>query len=236
MAIATAASWGKTGAASTSQTVTISGAATGDLLIAIGYSFSNTTESYNSPAFTDNGTGSVWTNRADSGYVQRNRVIMGEAVVGAIAPTTVTVSLTGGGGQDIAIVVLRVTGALAVSPYDASVANSQTSATPSTAALTTTNANDLIVIGLSHDGATTSLTKPTGFTQSADAAGNSTNSSAASEPYASAWQVVSATQAAATYQWALGASRNAVMVSGAWQAIGGGGAVVVEQLAALGVG
>lgn len=217
MAIAVANSWGAN-SATASATVTIAGVATGDLLIAFGFGFSTTSITFNTPGFTDNGVGSSWANHPDSGYVNRTRVIGADTIVGATPPTTVTATHNGGGGSTSAIAVLRVTGAASSAAHDASVGNAAVSATPSTAALTTLNANDLIAIALSHDNATTTLVKPTGFTQSASAVGSSTNTDATNIPYAVAWQVVSLIQSGATYQWTCGASVDAEMVAGGWKA------------------
>jgi len=229
MAIAVANSWGNTAAAAT-VSVTVSGVQVGELLIAIAFGFGNSTLTWNTPAFTDNGTGSVWTNRADSGYITRSRVQVGETVVGSAAPTTVTATGDAGTGG-CAMSVLRVTGAASSATHDASVGGGQVSAAPAAPALTTTNANDLIVVGLTHDGALTTLTAPTGFSQSADAVGNSTSSVVTIVPYATGWKVVSAAQSAQTYAWALGASRNAVMIAGGWKAAAAGGAGLPQSFA-----
>lgn len=195
-----------------------SGLATGDLLVACVFAFSSGAGDAGAIVLTDNGVGSAWSsNRVNSGFVTRNRVIQGDTIIGATPPTTITVTMNTAGWNDIAMALIRCTGAASSSPFDAGIGNSQVSAAPATGTLVTTNANDIIICALTHDGATTGLTAPSGFSQSADSVGNSTSSSAASEPYATGWQVVSATQNQ-TYAWALGASRNAVMAVGGWQA------------------
>lgn len=220
MPIAEASSSGMTGSSTQVQTCPVpSGLATGDLLIACVYAFSSGAGDAGAIALSDNGVGSVWSsNRVNSGFVTRNRVVMGDTIVGATPPSTITVTMNTAAWNDIAMALIRCTGSAASGFFDAGIGNSQTSATPVTGTLTTTNANDIIICALTHDGATTTLVAPSGFSQAVSGAGNSTNTDATTEPYASGWEVVAATQNQ-TYQWTLGASRNAVMAVGAWKAL-----------------
>jgi hypothetical protein len=217
MAIACAQSWGSNNA-SNSVAQTISGVQTGELLVCISLCFGTSSFTVNTP--TDNGTGSAWNVRADTGYVTRSRVTIAETIVGATPPTSVTASASASCSA-IAVMVFRVTGAGGSGAvYDNAVGNSQVSSTPSTGALTTTNANDLLIVGLTHDNSTTSLTQPTGFTL------GPVNTSATVEPYIGAFEVVSSIQTAATYQFTLGASCDAVMVSAGYKAAAGGAAFI----------
>jgi hypothetical protein len=215
-AIAVGNSWGSN-AATNSVAQTISGVQTGELLVCISLCFGSSSFTVNNP--TDNGAGSSWATRVDTGYVTRSRVTVADTIVGATPPTSVTASASGSCSA-IATCVFRVTGAAGSgSVYDNSVGDGQVSATPATGALTTVNANDLLIVGLTHDGATTSLTQPTGFSA------GPINTSASVEPYCSGYEGVSAIQTAATYQFTLGASRNAVMVAAAYKAASAAAAI-----------
>lgn len=112
---------------------------------------------YTRDAHNENGTPSTYTN-SSSIQIWRCTNITG----GANFKITVT-KHTGGGVFYPSFAAIEVSG-LQASPIDAlSAGDSATNTTPDTGTWTTTNANDLLVIGVASDGSP-AITTPTGFT------------------------------------------------------------------------
>lgn len=199
MALAVANSWSSvTTAIAINQAV--SGFAAGELAIVLGYGFESSTG--NTFIITDDSGGAnTYNKRAESTQdgTFRSSCVIYESVV-LSAPTSIGIAFAGLPNTAYAIAVLRVTGATAT-PFDQAGATTSSADDPSAPSITTTSADEIIVVGLDHDGADTTFAAPTDFTMQQSLESNS------EQCYACATRIVSAT-ATYTPQWTTGAARD----------------------------
>jgi len=137
-------------------------------------------------------------------------------------PTGTPATITGhvSATSDMAIVVYEISGCSS-SPYDVS-NNTETASTaaPPTGAITTTQASEILITGVTQDGATSVATAPSGFTIGPK------NDDATLEVYASAHQIVSTIQTAFNPTWAYGSARNCDAAIAAFKEGSAGGSPV----------
>jgi hypothetical protein len=153
-----------TTAAGAAVTVTIS-TTPGNLLVIFTEENANGTSTV---AITDSSGGTnVWTQTA-CGYsntisdVIRCAMFFSPTTVGV---TTVTATWSGGITSNVEMIVFEISGAAASSVEDSSVKNNGTSSTTATSgALTTANANDILIFGVHSVGGVTGFTAGSGFT------------------------------------------------------------------------
>jgi hypothetical protein len=173
-----------TGTGNTSLTVTLGAASTaGNLLVAFVRQGENQTDTPTITGWTVVGDTTGWgTSRARMLYREN---------APSVSSVTVNYS-TGGGVTRPSMVVMEISGAATTSPLDSWAQATEGTIVVSTlasGALTTTNANDIIVFGQDVGGDQASWTQPAGFTLPA---------TAQDVRDALAYQVVSATQAGIT--------------------------------------
>ena len=208
MALAVANSW-QNSAVSTFVAVTVSGFNAGDLCVTLAYGFDtasgdtfiiqdDVTNTYSKPAET-----------TQDGTTFRSWAALFYSVV-TTPPTSVSVAATGFPSIEMNAVVLRITGNHS-SPFDQANKRTQTADDPTNNSITTTQADEIIVCGLTHDGPDTTFDPPTGFTMAQE------KETASGNPFAAAYQIVSST---GTYspQWLTGASRDYAMVISSFKA------------------
>jgi len=144
-------------------------------------------------------------------FRQINAAFLAKASSGGANTVTMTVSAA----ADISIEIYELSG---IDGFDQCLETQQTSATPLTGSLTNTKANSRLFASVSHDGADTTITPASGWTQREE------NESTSGSDYSTADKVVSSA-GSQSHQWALGASRDASMliVCFAETTAGGGG-------------
>ncbi len=204
MAIAVAGSRVGTTAAVSSIAIDVStlGIQAGDTLVALTCKFNTSNVAILAPSDTGSNT---WTAQAASAWDATFRATVGAAwAVVATVPTSVTV--WSAATADMSGVVLRLTGAHASAPYDVSAANTATSAAPVSSSVTPAEDNELVIVGLVHDGGDTTLAMASGWTEQAKLESN------AVQAYIVGYKLISPA-AATTHTWALGASRDAGMAA-----------------------
>lgn len=223
MSLAVPASWTNFGAVNTVD-VTVTGFQVGDLIHVETYWFANADIPPNTPS---DDVGNVYTpeNRTVWDSTFRCAIITAWAIV-ATPPATITCStaLTNG----IQGLVARVTGA-AAAPYDISAGATQTSATPSAAAISTAQADEVVFAAQTHDGGTTTLGQPSGYAilQEIEDATNF--------PIQSSYKVYNSLQSGLTLGFSNGASRDVAMLVTAYKAAGSSPAgILVPQHLAVG--
>lgn len=224
MALAVPKTWSArvSGAASLTINLTAASILAGDLLHVETSLFDGTTLTVGAPTDSAGNTYTQPPGATDSGWTATFRSIIGSArtVVGT-APTSVVVKKGTGGNstQDIAGVVCHVTGADTSAPLDQANANHVgSSSAPAHTAMTTTNPNDVLFVGLTHDGGNLTCTKPTGFTQ-----GETNGNGATGEPYANGYEIVSSIQTAFAPAWSLSGAANIGLCFTSYKAAAGGG-------------
>lgn len=211
MSLAVPASF-ENGGSGASLACTVSGFAAGDLAVVFGFTFGSSAPGAMLVSDSVGGGVNTYNKRRENVWSATFRSIgaMWDSVI-VSAPTSITLTQEGTpGGTPYGIVVVRVTGASS-SPFDQSNLRSQTADDPTNNSITTTQADEIIICGLCHDGADTTFDPPTSFTMAQEEESN------ANQGYAVAYRIVTAT---GTYspQWVTGASRDYTMTVGSWKA------------------
>lgn len=218
MAIAHAQSWSGAAAGVSSLGVAVTGFGATDVCVVSTVLFNNVSTAIGTP--TDD-VGNTYTPRTAVVWDATFRQIAGAATtVTATGPATVT-GRTSAGSADMRIAVSRITGANTTTPYDTGNTNKQTTTTPVSGAITTGQANTLVIAAGSHDGADTTLSEDSGGGWSLAIEVESNAIACINVPY----KVFSSIQTGLTHTWTLGASRDWSSTIISLNAAGGGSTV-----------
>lgn len=212
MALAVANSWQSVGGSTFTKAVTVSGFVAGDLCVVGGFAFNNSPGD-TLAAVTDDG-GNSYTERSQTTHdaTFRSWAQISETVV-VTPPTSVSINMTSGNAE-LTICVLRITGASA-SPFDvAATPRTLTADDPSSNSLTTAQADEILVAGITQDSAG-SYSNPASFTiqQKAESSGFT--------DFAVATRIVSSTGSYAA-AWVTGGSADYGLVLAAYKAAAAG--------------
>lgn len=205
---------------------TISGS-TGNL--AVIFSRQGTNNTTNMTVTDSSGGSNTWT-QTSSGYVSSSstaRAAMFYSVLSANV-TSITANWTGTSGR-ISAVAYIISGNASSSPADSSV-NAQTSTASlsiTSGSLTTTNANDILLFGVSTGTNNTSYTPGTGFAIQSGGSGNRAVMS---------YEIVSSTQSNLTTTMGFGNSSSSIVTIFAAFKAASGGPSILYSLPLLGAG
>lgn len=187
-------------ASGTTVAQTVSGISAGNGLVVCTTAFNSTSVTFTS--VTDNAAGgsNTYAKRHQSTFANRTSACTFDCItLTKGAPTSITCTVAGA-GSEISIVVFEVAGLIA---NDTGAAQQQVSATPNAGSITTTSAVEVAFACLTHDGTQTTLTPPSGWNAGPE------DETVTNDPISTGYQTFSAIQTAQTYNWALGASKNA---------------------------
>jgi hypothetical protein len=190
-------SWGASGATAQTVAITVSPAA-GNYLVVFSMIFDGTLATAGLP--TDN-VGSTYVRRGtDTVWSSTFRSIISIATLEAIPSGITTVTIHGNAGtNEPSGAIFELSGAPS-GGFDTASTNEQTSSTPGAGAITTAQAEEVLLVALTHDGVTTTLTPPSGFTAGPEV------ESATNNPFSSGYQVVHAVQTGVNPTWQNAAS------------------------------
>lgn len=213
--------------ASNASTVsaTLTSTTAGNLIVACSW-WSNSSRTFTSVTDSKSNTYAAAGNTAGS-TTQVERIDFAKNATGAV--TTVTLNLSG--GANVAIVVYEISGADTVSPLDVAPVANSASATTLADAITTTNANDIIISAFCNGDTSADTAHDAGMTVDKDL--NAT----AGGRFGSGSHIVAATQSALDVGWTTaGAATAWAIVAASFKAAAAGGAAKACTLPLMGAG
>lgn len=189
------------GAATLAVNVSSLSFAIGDLCHVETTVFDSVTFSVGAPTATSE----TFTKVGQSTWAAGNRSVTSAAwVVCATALASLTVNLASGGtsGPAYGVEVYKVTGHDGTGAETSAFVVRNSTQNEATAAITTAQANEVVFVCETHDGATMALTCAAGWTTGGEVESNTNN------PFNSSYQIFSSIQTSLTHTWTNGASSN----------------------------